>query len=92
MSITWAATTDLVMLAIVNWSSTRRSRTPSALPVVPLQVPSGVITVADIPPPPVTSWVARAALSLAARSSGTGSSLIAANAEVGKGGRLRGGR
>ena len=32
------------MLAIANWSSTRRSRTPSAFPVVPLQVPSAVIT------------------------------------------------
>jgi len=32
ISITWAATTDLVILAIASWSSTSRSRTPSALP------------------------------------------------------------
>ena len=38
-----------------SWTAARRSRTPSALPVVPLQVPPGVMTVADMPPPPVRS-------------------------------------
>src|SRR6187402_2278797 len=71
------------MLAIENWSSTCRSLTPSALPVVPLHVPSGVMTVADMPPPLVTSCEARAAWSLAASASDTGSSLMAANAWVG---------
>src|SRR5688500_3448267 len=84
----WAATTDLVMLAMANWSSTRRSRASSALPTTPLQVPSAVITVAVIPPPsPISSLAAassKAAWNCAASTSVTGSSLTAANAAVGK--------
>src|SRR4029077_3178742 len=82
--MTWAATTDLTMLAIANWSSTWRSRTPSAFPVVPLQVPLAVMTVADMPPPPVTSCEAKAAWSLAANALDTGSSLMAVKAATGK--------
>jgi hypothetical protein len=59
------------------------SWTPSALPAAPLQVPSAVITVADIPPPSAIS--SRADWKSAAVASVTGSSLIAANAAVGKG-------
>ena len=77
-----AATTDLVTLAMANWSSTRTPRISSALPVAPLQVPSADITVAAIPPPPAISL--RAAWNLAASSAETGSSLMSANSAVGR--------
>src|SRR3954469_23541912 len=76
------------MLAMANWSSTCRSRTPSALPTAPLQVPSAVITVAVIPPlspkPSLSTKSSSAACSLVANPSVTGSSLMAANLATGK--------
>ena len=81
--MTWAAITGFVELAIASWSSTRMARTPSAVPVAPLQVPSAVITVAVIPPPP--AMASRAAWNFAAVSEETGSELMAANASDGNG-------
>ena len=49
--ITCAAMIGFVPLAMPNWLSSCMSWTPSALPAAPLHVPSGVITVAAIPPP-----------------------------------------
>ena len=80
--ITWAAMMGLVPLAMPNWLSGCMSWTPSALPAAPLHVPSAVMTVAVIPPPPAMS--ARIAWNLAATSAGTGSPLSAAKAPVGK--------
>ena len=74
------------MLAMPNWLSTRTSRTPSAEPVAPLHVPSAVITVADIPAPLKAAMSISAACNFAATLRDTGSSLMSANASVGKAG------
>ena len=47
--MTWAATSVLVMLAMDIWSSGTIARSPAAMPVAPLQVPSGVNSAAVTP-------------------------------------------